>query len=363
MTAARAAPLPVRARQIDALRGYSVLAVLHSHFWVPWVTGHLGVRLFFVISGFLITAILLRERDALATGDGPRQILIAFFARRVLRIVPPLFLVLLVAAAAGLEGLRSALGWHLALLSNVLFFVEDSYRPWATAHLWSVSVEEQFYLLWPLAMLFLPRRIQPWICGAMIVTAIVTRVILLATVTGYVRPLVATPAHFDALGAGALWALAVHRGFASRWLRPLQIVGLAAAVVALAVYLMLSGFVTEYLIAETLSVVPMVAMVATAATMPGTTAWRIVANPPIVKLGEISYGVYLFHYFVLAGFWALAARLGLPVLPLGPLTFAACGTITIALASLSWRYYEAPINALKTRVPYGRRSMPSGPGI
>lgn len=363
MVAARTDPNPARAHQIDALRGYSVLAVLHGHFWAPWVTGHLGVRLFFVISGFLITAILLRERAALPAGDGPRQILIAFFARRGLRILPPLFLVLLVAAALGLEGLRPVLGWHLALLSNVLFFLDNAYRPWAAAHLWSISVEEQFYLAWPWAMLFLPRRAHPWTCVLMIVAAIVARAVLMVSVTGYVRPLVATPAHLDALGAGALWAVVVHRGAAARWLGPLQRAGMAAAAAALGAYLLLPGFAVEYLVAETLAVVPMVALVATAAAMPDSAAWRLIANRPAVKLGEISYGVYLFHYFVLAGFWAASARAGLPVMPLGPATFLICAAVTIALAALSWRFYEGPFTALKARVPYGRRAMPSGPGV
>ena len=162
-------------RDIDGLRGIAVLSVLGFHAfpeWVPW--GFVGVDVFFVISGFLITTILL---DNLAAGHFS---FVEFYARRVRRIFPALACVLAASLAAGwwllLPADYAELGKHVAagggFVSNILLFLESGYFDAAAAtkpllHLWSLGIEEQFYLLWPLSLYLAHRlpRLRPlaWI--------------------------------------------------------------------------------------------------------------------------------------------------------------------------------------------------------
>lgn len=136
-----------RATEIDFLRAYAVLAVIATHssrVVTVGITGYHGVLLFFVISGFLITGILL---DARATNGPTRGILTAFYARRFLRIFPIYYAVLFVAFVLGFQNVRAEIGWLLTYLSNWYFASRGFTGP--ASHLWSLAVEEQFYLFWP----------------------------------------------------------------------------------------------------------------------------------------------------------------------------------------------------------------------
>ncbi len=148
--------------QLDTLRAFAVTAVLIRHFWPELQPGldlgARGVHLFFVLSGFLITGILLRSRALVEdSGRGTGLAIRRFYIRRFLRIFPIYYLVLAVTWALGFPDVRSGIVWHLAYGSNILFAIENQWPP-TTAHLWSLSVEEQFYLIWPLLMLLVPRR-------------------------------------------------------------------------------------------------------------------------------------------------------------------------------------------------------------
>ena len=133
--------------------------MLYTHFYdIQSIAGSVGVRMFFVISGFLITDILLRESDQIAHGNSVKQVLVAFYMRRLLRIVPALYLMLFIGWCIGLEGLAPTLAWHLLFALNILFILKGDFTPWFSAHLWTISVEEQFYIFWPYAILFLSSR-------------------------------------------------------------------------------------------------------------------------------------------------------------------------------------------------------------
>lgn len=153
--------------QLDALRAIAVLAVMFHHFvparaqWplfaaIPF--GQLGVKLFFVLSGFLITGILLRARSKL--GDQPRAVLSAlagFYARRSLRIFPLYYLVIAVCLVLNVPPVRDELLWLATYTLNLRISYQGWY-PEHVAHFWSLAVEEQFYLLWPWVVLFAPSR-------------------------------------------------------------------------------------------------------------------------------------------------------------------------------------------------------------
>ena len=198
--------------QLDALRAFAVLGVVACHTfdeqrqsWAQY--GGYGVQLFFVISGFLITGILMdARRDADALALPMTGVFRSFYARRALRIIPIYYVTLAIGTFIGVQGMREELGWNVLYLSNWRIALDGH---WGGApHIWSLAVEEQFYLLWPFVVLLAPRRLLPWAIGSMILVALVTRTALTAGTdmwsdgTGIV-----TPAALDALGLGALLAM------------------------------------------------------------------------------------------------------------------------------------------------------------
>ncbi len=163
--------------------------------------------LFFVISGFLITRILLGARTAAAEQGVPRRaVLRAFYARRFLRIFPLYYAVLFLAFVIGAASIRAALPWHLSYLSNWYFCYGGKLDLSHAGHLWSLAVEEQFYILWPWFALLLRTAALPWAIGAMILTGPLYRFAIAAG--GFNDGLIwmSTPAVFDALGIGCLLA-------------------------------------------------------------------------------------------------------------------------------------------------------------
>ena len=168
--------------QLDALRAFAVLAVMVHHFlpvdhYIPtdYITlGMLAVRLFFVLSGFLITGILLGYRS-----DEPKNALKRFYFRRVLRIFPIYYLTLFVALALQVRSIQQGAFWHLTYTSN---FIAPFHPEWMgpASHFWTLAVEEQFYFVWPFIMLFVPhtKHLAKTIVGT-IALAVIFRALVL----------------------------------------------------------------------------------------------------------------------------------------------------------------------------------------
>jgi peptidoglycan/LPS O-acetylase OafA/YrhL len=354
--------------QLDALRAFAVLAVVFQHATdvrLPVLRdlGFYGVDLFFVLSGFLITGILLRAGDdAARAGASTGGVIRAFYARRFLRIFPIYYLILIVGAAIGIRDIRTTFGWDVSYLANYYFAIHRTWRS-AAVPLWSLAVEEQFYLVWPLLVLFAPRRRLPALLAALIVTAPLVR-LGLALATGS-EPATLTPtlACVDALGLGALLAFLWSLGSAGealrlRWGRIALAIGLALIVLE---NLLGDGQVgTVARLALDRSAVALVGfwLVDRAAVGFDGTAARVLGWRPLLWVGTISYGIYLMHNFVAASA-ALAQRAtgfrshfpahhGLSWLVYDL-------SVTLAVASVSWLLFERPINALKRNFPYVAR--------
>ncbi|MYG91239.1 MAG: acyltransferase, partial [Chloroflexi bacterium] len=151
---------------LDGIRGLAALAVVLFHAGVAWLpAGFLGVDVFFVVSGFLITALLIAERERSSDTDLAR-----FWLRRARRLLPVLALVLIVTTAYAALMLRDTLGQHLhdVLMAAVYFtnwdlilrgvsYFEMFERPSQLRHLWSLAVEEQFYIVWPIVFALVMR--------------------------------------------------------------------------------------------------------------------------------------------------------------------------------------------------------------
>ena len=289
---------------LDGLRAIAVLGVVLCHTLDPerhpWSQhGAYGVQLFFVLSGFLITGILIdARRDAEQVAQPMGGVLRSFYARRALRIFPVYYATLLVGALIGVEGMRADLGWNLAYLSNWHVMSDGQFG--AVTHVWSLAVEEQFYLLWPFVVLFAPRRALPWLIGFVIAAALTTRVILTVATDMWSGGIaILTPSVLDSLGLGALLAFVWResRG-ADRIVDGLGVLAIVLGLVDVAVGrwgLPRSGIAAVTEMWWSLAFVWLVHRVARERT---GAFGRLLTLRPLAYLGTISYGVYLFHLFV-----------------------------------------------------------------
>ncbi len=361
------AATPEHMPQLDGLRTLAVTAVAISHWTpnylagiVPWGT---GVQLFFVLSGFLITGILLRTRPA-DSGVTLGQSLRVFYARRFLRIFPLFYGVLAVALLIGMGPIRETWPWHVSYLSN-WYYARHGHEDAITdpfLHLWSLSVEEQFYLLWPLVALVAGRRALWVILLATIAGSMLSRLAVAHFATGITSLRYLTPNCMDALAVGGLIAHVRHyRGDASLrraawWLAAVGFVGLAVSVVPLA---RLTTHADGHRVGHTFLVIFYGAIVAGAAlgfrSLPG---W-ILSFGPIRYLGRISYGLYVYHYFAPWVVAKVAPALGGDfILASTPLLLATYTVFTIVTSVLSWHLYEFPLNRLKRHFSYPDAARP-----
>ncbi len=356
--------------QLDGLRAVAVALVLGYHFYRPvrhYVQlGPVGVRVFFVLSGFLITGILLRSRASLASGQAPAGLALRhFYIRRFLRIFPLYYFALAVAWFSRVEDARKALPWHLFYLSNLHFWLVNAVQHgrWggAVGHLWSLAVEEQFYLLWPWVVLFAPRRWLPGIALGAAAMGPVFRFVVYRVTTNDITQIL-LPGCIDSLALGAYLAMTVVPEYRSHPLvRPIGAPVLWAGVLLFAAELAAEGsesYPMFRMVAFDMAVALMsVWLVARAAEGMGGPVGRALELAPVRYLGTISYGIYVYHLLLPHLLSRLVGRLGHPDLlaPLGDQTaafLAFYGLLTIAVAAVSWHCFEAPINRLKARFEY-----------
>lgn len=362
--------------QLDGLRCFAVMMVFWQHSGTGILTrfGHYGigvygVRLFFVISGFLITGILLRARDS-APGFWPA--VRAFYARRFLRIFPIYYLSIAIALALGIGFVARDLFWHLTYLSNWNFMATGEW-PKLVRHLWSLSVEEQFYLVWPCLVLLAPRRKLPALFIATIAFGMLSRLAFSIFSGHYIAILTPTTNSLDSLAAGSLLAWLRYddpaRGLDVKWERLLLPVAGVLLLAIPAVMWLGRGIKIFDLVEAPAATLISVWLVNRAAGGRMGVGGRLLSWRPIVYLGTISYGLYLYQGLV---GWAIE-RTGVyrtfaswaggfepmrdflhrtPGNPGSPMEFVFLAGFTVLVAAISWRIFERPINNLKRYFPY-----------
>jgi len=346
---------PFRLRGLDGLRAIAVTTVILFHLTPGLLPGgYLGVDIFFVISGFLITTLLLRERAA--TG---RIVLPSFWARRARRLLPALALVVLASCSAALiiggdvlVGIgRQVLGaatfsynW-LGITSDASYF--DSTTPELLRNLWSLAVEEQFYLVWPLiiaALVLLKRR--GWrlaIVTALALGSITAMVALALTGVDATRLYYGTDTHSFGLAIGAALAI-LALDWSPRpleWHRVARQLLPAFGAVAVAALLALSWLLAEDSVwvfrGGLVLVAVLTALAIAGAIIPGSPLGRALDVLPLRVIGERSYGLYLWHWP--AVILVTAAAPALNPWAIGGIALA----ITVVGASLSYHFVEQPI--------------------
>ncbi|WP_407666299.1 acyltransferase family protein [Mycobacterium pinniadriaticum] len=361
---------------LNGIRGVAVALVLIGHGGIPGVAGgFIGVDVFFVLSGFLITSLLLDELGRTGQLD-----LGAFWVRRARRLLPALLIMVLAVVAArmlfppnAVSGLRNdaiaAFLWvaNWAFVRQETDYFSQGAPPSPLQHTWSLGVEEQYYLIWPvlivgvamlLALIARRRRKTPTIVAvrrAVLVLAVLgtagsaTESILMASDSSLNRVYFGTDTRAQALLVGAAAAALLVRDWPailagwplirSRWVRWLAWgVPVAGVAVLAAITHVATGSAAEF--RHGLLTVVAVAAVAVIAPVAleqrGPVAW-VLSTPPLVALGVISYGVYLWHwpiFLVLTG-----ERTGWS----GYALFGARCVITVLVAAGSWWVIERPV--------------------
>lgn len=335
-----------------------MLGVAWYHWTPPSWQGPLpfaiGVYFFLVLTGYLITGGLLRDRERGEAGAGPWRTtaLKNFLFRRGLRILAPYYAALLVGWIFQAQDLRHAPWWYLLHLSNWHMAMNG----WAdfTAHFWTLAVQQQFYVLWPLVIWCLPRRCL--VPGMLLTVALAPLSRLLAPWlhTWFVIPSIITPTLFDYLGLGSLLALAVHRGMPLNH-RGLRLVTLLCAAAYVTLYVCneagynLPGIHPVY---QTLLACACCGLIAAASV--GFSGWRgsVLTHPAIQHIGQLSYSLYLFHNFAPVMDWVLGFC-QLTWTFQGPgliVRLAVLSLFSWLMAWLSWRYIEMPLSKLKARI-------------
>ncbi|WP_368647870.1 acyltransferase family protein [Castellaniella ginsengisoli] len=329
--------------EIDGLRAIAVLSVILFHAGVPGLSGgFVGVDVFFVISGYLITGILLRELSAGTFS------LVTFYERRARRILPALFLVLLVCIPFGWFLMDPYAFWRLGqgliavtiFVSNILFWRTTDYFA-ATAgnpllHTWSLGVEEQFYIFFPLFLWLVWRHARAWLWLSILLVAAASLAISQWGVqTGrLVAAFYLIPSRAFELLLGALVALAAFRGripnLGAQLAESLAWVGLGAVVWAVTMFSGGTPFPGWRALVPSLGTALILAFVQADGLLGRVLSWRV-----MVGLGLISYSAYLWHQpvfaFVHIAGWSpgLGVSLGLVA-------------VSLLLAWISWRYVEHP---------------------
>ena len=388
-------PHESRIPALDGLRGIAILLVMQYHFWglAFGLSGQLntsgldgaiedvssigwsGVDLFFVLSGFLITGILFDAKN----GDSFFR---AFYARRILRIVPVcygFFIFILVVApwlptlsqVARVDEFRDIQLWFWTFNVNIASSIKplDVEVPLVYSHLWSLSVEEQFYLLWPFVVFALGRRGLMGLCVVLVATAFLFRYALTA---GFAEdffqinaPGVLMPARMDTLALGAFIALALRGGELARLRRFAPAVVLISVATLAIIFSRNDGLSTFSIEVERYGYSAYAflyaAILVIVLSSAGSTLWRRALTSPFLSaFGRYSYAMYIVH--LLVGFWLanrfvkwdLTPTFGGSQVPTNILFSVVATIITFAIAWMSWRVVEQPFLRLKSRFAYRR---------
>lgn len=322
--------------------------------------GWTGVDLFFVLSGYLITGILVDTRDR-------ARYFVTFYVRRALRILPLFYAVVaLVAlgpsswreASPSLAWVASQQAWFWSYLQNWLMISDQGPAPGWLGHFWSLAIEEQFYLVWPLVVWAVSRRSLAWLCGSLVLASLATRLGLAWLFPGDTAIVYFnTMSRLDGLSAGALLALLHRQGDSRTACRRFALVSLAGGLsLVVATQKMGGAGLLPALTFDLSALNVLFAAVVNVAVLRSETRWaRWLSHPALCWLGQVSYGFYVFHRPII-----------LMAVPVFPLMFGDAGgyplvrqlvftvltaVLSVLCALVSWHLLEKPFLALKRHFP------------
>ena len=330
---------------LDGLRWIAVLTVITYHFGWEAIPGDLGVSGFFVLSGFLITWLLLREHETTGTVS-----LRDFYVRRTLRIFPAYYAFVALSIANDLwrgdpRGRAIAVP---ALTYTVNYYNALNGHPASSmAHAWSLAVEEQFYLVWPLLFLFaIPRgrdALTRLLTGA-IISVVALRSLLY--LSGFIDESYAYNAfemRFDNLAIGCLLAVALASHRVVRWVDGLAVPAWSPFVTLALLYLSRAqiGQAWHYSAGFTVDAALMAVLIVQLLILHQHRAWRWLGNPVVRYLGVLSYPLYLYHTYGIS--------IGLRMPGPEPVKLLASIAFSVVIAAGSYHFLEKPFLRMKER--------------
>jgi peptidoglycan/LPS O-acetylase OafA/YrhL len=335
---------------LDSLRFLAIMAVLVDHYVQAgsFQPGAVGVCFFLLLSGFLITRTLARN---LSPSRQDKWLLLkSFYGRRALRIWPLYYLLLLALVAAGSLATTKALV-HAAFLTNFYAAWLNSWDvPWFLAHVWTLCVQEQYYLLWPLLFIVLSPRLRMLLLAAMLALSLIFRAGMWhAGLANHVAMFSLPPASFDALAIGSLLALA-HDRLVPYLRRTFQ-----ALALFLALYLASRSMSDDFFkvaILPTLWLLPLGVLTLSAFENRLGALGRILKQKFLVFFGRISLAIYLLHVPVWMALVTWGPSWLAPYLAPSWRAFALLTPATLIAATFSWFFFEKPLQKLRKFLPY-----------
>lgn len=317
--------------------------------WRGALPFEIGLYFFLTLTGFLITRILLRDKaQGEATGSTWRgAAYVLFQKRRALRILIPCYAAMLFAILVGAPDIREhpffyfthTVNFHIALMPG---------WPSGTAHYWTLAIQQQFYLLWPLLIYLTPRRLLLPVLLFVVALAPISRAVILHHFPQVLHPGVISSCALDYLGAGALLAWAMDRGMKAGDRR-----------LAIASWIAFVPYVVLYVLDETGHTVPVVRHIQQtlvslmfagliSATLEGFSGplGKLLEHPAIQHVGKISYGLYLFHTAIPLFLGFVMPFLWWPSVPQGA-RIAAIFLASWGTAWLCWRYLEQGLDRFR----------------
>ena len=361
---------------LDTLRAFAVFFVIIGHFgfWFDTTTpsgkfislvaipdGRFGVDLFFVLSGFLITSILLKAKDD-GTDANRFSIIKNFFARRALRIFPIYYLLLFFLFIINYPDVRQYFWYYATYTSNLLPYHTNTWNRYC--HTWTPSVEEQFYLLWPWLIIFVNNRNLKYIFLAAVLTGVLSTYISVS-VQGHMEPFLVFN-NFDAFGLGGLYAWCMRNDKHNRlFIKTLKIFVIIP--IAMCFYwrmgVMNNTALPFYFLVKTCnSIVALWLIVLVVNNKSARVGKYILGNKVVNYIGKISYGIYLYHFVYIGYFFAFINKFLYAI----TLSYPALNRvihdqhtdywievfIMILIAAISYELIEKPILSLKKRFKY-----------
>ncbi|MEO8564228.1 MAG: acyltransferase [bacterium] len=347
--------------QLDTIRALSLVTVVFQHTMNPQgrvagTIGSMGLMVFFVLSGYLINGLLLEAR-ARAEAEQVKMgvVLRRFYIRRFLRIFPLYYAVLGIAVLLGEPTTRRYIVELATYQTNFLMASVGHNLPPVTP-LWSLAVEEHFYLFWPLIALYTSRRFARLSIVVMILGPVVARAIAAAQGSSFQVVAMPTYAAIDGIAMGCALAILMRDASAevrARWVTGSLWAGIALFVLFVA--LRHSSFPQRRVWSSALNMIPIGLMTiwlidrAASNRLP-----HLFNNLLLGRLGVISYGMYMLHRYVMHFLGYDGSR--------GWVVFGSVYAVSALLAALSWQFFESPLNNLKRFWPYvpahdGRRAQ------
>ena len=376
--------------QLDGLRFCAVLFVVCYH-WLPFISSHkvshfFGgfVNFFFVLSSYLITKILMSAKDKSVTLKFSKiKVILFFLFRRTIRIFPAYYLLLalvLIIPGIGHHLKQHEVAYFSYLANYYIFFAEQ--WPLATSHLWTLAVEEQFYIFWPLIVIFIPNKylLKTFIAVGLI--SIVLRAIFYQSTTGFFPQSILTQYCLDSFAIGGILALKFtiskeQERLIDRFFHVSLLIGIPVGFIIILTNSFYLSFVFNGLIISVISYM----LIKKAIFGYTGLLQKFLENKVVLFLGQISYSIYLYHLVVPVVFWKMfdliyehlnltypqffiEQEYNIVILvkimssQLG--CFIIYSIITITLSILSWHIIEVPFNNLKNLFNPGLANKPKG---